>query len=91
MRLLRIRYEGEGRNAGIHRGETKKVVNDMTDNEALLELCLRNTMKHLVGEIPYTKDLEAQMCYAYSRCTQQTRIFLDAVLSDMEFWRMKID
>jgi hypothetical protein len=67
------------------------MVNDMTDKEALLELCLRNTMKHLIGELDYSRDLEAQICYAYSNCTQQTRIFLDAVLTDMELWRMKIE
>ena len=61
------------------------MTNGMTDKEAVLELCLRNALRYAQGEMKYTRDLHAQMQYAYKHSRPSTKALLKTIFGLAEF------
>ena len=61
------------------------MVNEMTDNDAILDLCLRNATRYALGEIKFTMDLQAQMHYALQHADTRTRTLLITIFDIIEF------
>lgn len=54
------------------------------EQEALLDLCLRNATRYATGEIQYTMHLHAQLEYAYEHCSENVRQVLKTVFDVLE-------